>query len=442
MKASPFFLFSISLASAAGITADENAMFADSAQITDSAALARNPISKESEREKKSVGLSGNILSLMQTGAGRSYFEKSPDAKYTSFGAEAVADAALDVRLLQGFKAFADLEWSYNPALSQSTATDSGASWRIPEIFVDANIAHRVYLRAGKQVLQWGRCYFFNPTDLVNVERKTFFQRIGAREGTYGVKAHVPFGTTWNLYGFLDTHDAQRPDSLTGAVKAEVLLGGTEMAVMIWDGGWRKPVYGVDLSTRFLDLDITGEAALYQSFHAKTLSMIGGVPLINSEQKDWVPRAAVGVGKSFRVSGIQDRLTTETEFYYNGPGTTASRMGLSSLINSLPSAGSMPSNPALNALTLGFYEPNSYSRYYAAFFATFNRFIRSDMALTFNVIGNLDQRCALISTGVAYQNLNDFSLTFYVQGFAGPEDTEYTLSEQAVQLQLLAQVVF
>ena len=43
-----------------------------------------------------------------------------PGIELLRIGAEAVADAALDVRLMQGFKAFADLEWSYNPALSQS----------------------------------------------------------------------------------------------------------------------------------------------------------------------------------------------------------------------------------------------------------------------------------------------------------------------------------
>ncbi len=394
------------------------------------------------------LGLSGSILSVATLGAGRSYFA-GPDVKYSSLGAGMVGDAALDARLLRGYRAYADLEWSVNPNpagtdAGTSIGGDSGTAFRVPEMFLDANIGHRAYFRIGKQVLQWGRCFFFNPTDLINVEHKTFFRRIGNREGTYGAKVHVPFGTTVNLYGFLDIRGVGRADSLAGAAKAEFLAGRSEFSFMIWDKGGRDPVYGADISTRALGLDINGEAALYQSFESRTLSFAGGFPVLETRRREWAPRISLGAGKSFRVSGIQDRLTTVAEFYYNHPGSTADRMPFPSLASLSLAAGSGPSSQAaLAALAAaGLYEPNSFSRRYAACFATFNRFLRADMALTFNAIGNLDQNCALISTGLAYTDINDFGLTLLVNGFAGPEGTEYTFSRQAMQLELLAEAAF
>ena len=421
---------------------DESALFADTSVIMDSAKLVGNAWATASGIDRKTLGYSGNILSVAGLGADRSYFG-TPDAKHTSLAGAMVGEAEMDARLLRGYRAFANLEFSVNPDPA-GAGGDTGTDFRVPEMFLDANIGHKAYFRVGKQVLQWGRCYFFNPTDLINIERKSFFRRIGNREGTYGAKVHVPFGTVANLYGFLDTHGVGRPDSLAGAAKAEFLAGRTEFSFMMWDKGGRDPVYGADISTRALGIDINGEAALFQSFDSKVLTFPGGFPHLETRHREWAPRLAVGLGRSFRVSGIQDRLTTVAEFYYNQPGTEAKRMPFPDSI-SIPATAdpSLTSRQAFAALAAaGIYEPNSYSRHYAAFFATFNRFFRSDMALTFNVIGNVDQECALVSTGISYRDLNDFGLSLVVNGFAGPAQTEYTFSRQAMQVQLLAEAAF
>jgi hypothetical protein len=435
-------------APAQDIEVDENSLFADTSSITDSAKVVRSAEAEAERAEGKTVGFSGNILNVAQTGLTRAWFDR-PDADQSNLETAVLGNLALDIRMQRSFKAFAELEWSYRPPAAGSATSDSGAAWRLPEMFLDANIRHRAYFRAGKQVLQWGRCYFFNPTDLINVERKTFFRRIGSREGVYGAKVHVPFGTAWNLYGFLDAHGVSRPDSLAGALRAERLLGRTEMSVMIWDRGGREPVYGADASTRILGLDVNAELALHQEFRKRTFSFSGGAPVFGERRDDWAPRASLGLGRSFRVSGIKDRLTTVAEYYYNGPGNTDRRLGLAPLLTAapateigLPGSGLAGAEGISILAASGFYEPNSYSRHYAAVFATFNRFLRRDLTLNFNAIGNLNQRCALISSGIAYRDLNDFGLGLWVNGFAGPEDTEYTLAGQAVQVQLIAEAAF
>jgi hypothetical protein len=239
------------------------------------------------------------------------------------------------------------------------------------------------------------------------------------------VRVHVPFGTTANLYGFLDTHGTGRPDSLSGAIRAEWLIGRTEVAAMVWSGGGRQPVYGTDFSSRVFDLDVTGEFALYSRFDTRTAVYQAGVPVVRAETRNWQSRYSVSAGRGFRVSGIQDRLYTTAEYYSNGPGTTDRRMPDLILIG------------AANA-----YEPNAWSRHYAAFFATFSRFVRSDVSLAFNAISNLNQQSTVLASSIAYRDLNDFGLTFTVYGMAGRDRTEYTLSGQAVDFQLIAEASF
>lgn len=414
------------------ISVDEAVLFADTSSIADSARIVS---SGEAPPRPKTVGLSGNLLALSQAGLAREYFG-SPDPGESRLANAVVGNAVLDVRLQRGFKAFADLEWSYVPSASPA---DSGASWRLPEMFLDANIAHRAYFRVGKQVLQWGRNAFFNPTDLINVERKSFFRRIGSREGVHGGKVHIPFGTAWNLYGFADVHGVGRPDSIAGAARIERLWGRTELSVMAWGRPYDYPVYGADLSTRVFGLNLTGELALHPEYTARTYTTDGILPSPATREEEWAPRAAFGLGRSFRVSGVQDRLLTVAEYYYNGPGESRRRLGLASFLAALPGG---PAGAGLAELSAVGYEPNSFSRHYAAVFATFSRFLRRDLTLSFNAIGNLDQSCALLSSGIAYRDLNDFGLSLWLHGFAGPDDTEYTLAGQALQIQVIAEAAF
>jgi hypothetical protein len=64
------------------------------------------------------------------------------------------------------------------------------------------------------------------------------------------------------------------------------------------------------------------------------------------------------------------------------------------------------------------------------------------MTLTFNIIANLNQGCATISTGLSYAMLNDFSIGLQAINYVGPSNTEYTLSGRGVDLQLTAGVTF
>ena len=342
-----------------------------------------------------------------------------------------------DARLKNGVKAFGNLEASYNPRLQQSTAT-------LRELFVDFNIADRVYFRTGKQVLQWGRCYLWNPTDLVNVEKVPFVPKIGSREGAYGLKFHIPFGTKYNIYGFLDTGHAGTDRDLGGALKFELLTGRTEMAFSGWAKRDHSPVVGYDFSSRLGDVDIAGEVSAAHRDNDLFIRSDNGVLETYRKDGEWPVKAAIDFGKGFRLGNFNDRLTVTTELFYNQDGYVKSPFrDNTGYTFSGPLSIALPGGTkALYLLGNGLYTPNYLARYYGAVFASISRFIITDLTLNTNYIHNFNDNSGALSAGVTYRNLNDFTVGFLVLTPLGPANAEYTFSGAKLFAQLTAGVSF
>jgi hypothetical protein len=420
---------------------DENALFADTASVAAESTLTDSSL-KPGAGQKKSLGFSGTVLSVAEGGINQG-FGQEPDAAHTAFSSRTVGDLSLDARLPGGVSASGSLEVQYHP----------GADWAgknaqvfLPELFVDAVFARTVYVRAGKQVLQWGRCYLWNPTDLLNTEKKTFEPKIGLREGTYGIKLQVPAGRTLNLYGFAGTGGVTRLDSISATVKAEVLVSTTEMGFSLWGKRGSGPVFGYDLSTRLLGWDINTEAALHQRIAIKGVSLTSSQPEIISETRYWIPRIALNAGRGFSVAGRADRLRTIMEVYYNRAGNTLRDIPLDRLPDSLQpavvAAGGSSGDFISRAIASGLYEPNSFSRLYAAVFASLDEFPVPELTLSLGALGNLTERCAIAAVFLTYRNGNGFSLALNLYGYAGPKNTEYTIPGARGRAQLTARLDF
>jgi hypothetical protein len=414
---------------------DENALFGDTAAAKPETTLA---VPLAPAADKKSVNLSGALVSQVQGGTDRGFWE-AKDAAHTSFASGLTGDVMLDARLPRGFKAYGALEAHYQPADSP------GTSFLVPELFVDAKLGSRIFIRTGKQVVQWGRCYLWNPTDLINIERKTFEPKIGLREGTYGVKVQAPLDQRFTLYGFAGAQNAAQLDSLSGTVKAEFLVSSTEMGISLWGKRGRGPVFGYDFSTRLLGLDINGEAALYQKFEAKYVVLDSGPLRIADTSRNWVPRAALNVGRTFAVNGVPDRLRAILELYANPAGNSLRAVPLDRLPDSLrvgagTSSGS--SDFIRRIVESGLYEPNSFSKYYAALLISLDRFLVPDLTASLGALGNLTERCAILAAFFSWRPVDGFSLGLNVYGYAGPENTEYTIPGARTRAQLTAKAEF
>jgi hypothetical protein len=422
---------------------NENDMFSDTSSVVASSTLAPS-----AQEKPKTVGMSGVIDAAFLGSANRDWMNDlhRSDLTVTNF---IVGNLMLDIRLPQGVKAFANLETEYLPLTSSVMVG-------LREMFVDANVKKKVFLRLGKQVLQWGRCQLWNPTDLINVEKKLFIQKIGYREGAYGVKMHIPFGTAFNIYGFLDTKNASSVDSLALAGKFEFLIGNTEMAFSVWDKKDFHPVAGYDVSTRVLGLDILGEVSVSHGANSYSLVEKNGL-LATAKSEEWQTKACVDAGRSFDFFSFPRALTVTGSFYYNGPGYGDNFLSDTSRYRS---TGSIPLNPLLPPGISGIspagggvtkrdflvennlYEQHNFSQYYAALFTSLSRLFLTSLGAQLNAVYNLRQNSMILSGGVTYTSLNEFFTQILVSGYIGKENTEYTFQNQAMTFQVTAGLTF
>jgi hypothetical protein len=351
-----------------------------------------------------------------------------------------VGSIELDSRLASGTKVFGDLEVDYVPSLDSSQKY----SLFLRELFMDVNVNRRAYFRMGKQVLQWGRCYFWNPTDLINVERKPFVDKIGSREGTFGAKMHVPFGTTYNVYAFLDLHSASRADSVALSVKGEYLVGGTEMALSAWGKRGRPVVLGYDISTRALGLDISGEVSVSNGAVMPMVATRDSTLFLDTVENRIVPRISAGIGRSFDFMGFHDALTVQVEAFYNDAGYWDNLFADTAhyRIDGTPGSAAPHVTKSQFLLASGLYDANYHSPYYAALFMGISRFLLSDLTFSVNGIMNIRQQCGIVSGSIGYTTLGNLTVGLTVIGYIGDDNTEYTFGGQSAALRLTADVRF
>ena len=161
---------------------------------------------------------------------------------------------------------------------------------------------------------------------------------------------------------------------------------------------------------------------------------------------DPVVRLCVGFMRMFDFLDIDDRVMIVGEFYFNQIGDGGNsfeeyRVGaLYDSIMELPGGESIKQQAGI-ALLNGF-EFNSLSKYYGAFFVTFNRFLITDMTLQLNGLVNFNHGCAMLTTGLQYRTLHNFSIGCLVTGFIGPEESEYTFMNNGASVRLTAGVYF
>jgi len=411
------------------LAVDENALFADTQSVVSAAGLVDSGAATGDMSERKSVGLSGEVTALAAGSLRRDWFLENQRRSDAVLAGQVVANLMLDARLPRGIKAFANAEANVSGADSSGTMQ---AEFTVRELFVDANIARHVYFRAGKQVLQWGRCFFWNPTDLINVERKPFIDKIGYREGALGLRMHVPFGTRANLYGFADLHDLRSIDSLAGAGKAEVLLGGVEMALSAWGKRGHKPVIGFDMSFPLFGAVGSLEASATDGANYPTVAVDrDGYLAIKDRSGTWYPRIALGILAILDFLGVDDRLNLGAEFYFNGAAHSST---LLTDTRRYPLRPAFPGDTTVVELNKGefffaqgLYEENSNAMGYAALFSSVKDFIVSDLTLDINAIVNVNDWSAVTTAALTYTTLHNLSVGLSLNAFFGPDRAEYTL---------------
>jgi len=432
---------------------DENEMFSDTASVTTAKGLVDSAHMKD-VTEKKTTSIGGQVTAYGIGSANRGWFN-TYHADSTSFASVLVGVFELDARLLDNVKVFGNCEVDYMPTNSMQgsspyMANDSEPAVNLRELFFDANIGKQVYFRAGKQVLQWGRCLLWNPTDLVNVEQVPFISKIGEREGAYGVRIHAPFGTKWNAYSFIDLKNAARVDEIAVTGKLEMLLSGTEMAFSAWGKENHPPVVGYDFSTQAGNVNFYGECSIANGNNSLRLKQTGDSLYVdNYYYTGWTPKISLGMNRFFDFFDIHDGISVGAEFFYNGAGYTDNIFADKNKYRynapvTIPGTNTVVLGGSKSLFLVGnnLYDVNYHSCYYAALFTGISRFILSDLSLNVNGIANISQSCGEIMASVGYTTLSNLTLSAMIVGYCGHADAEYTFINHGMDVRLSASVAF
>ena len=380
--------------------------------------------------EKERVGLSGILQATGSYTMTRNFVQGITGAEDNSLSNVMMGDFLVDVRLKKSFRAFVDLNLGYltagTPVIHNFTeiapvpgtplvvSEDQTTLLGVKEIFLDFNAGNTVYFRAGKQVLQWGTGYFWNPTDLINIEHKSFTNLNALREGVFGLRSDVVFAREFHLYTFLNLNALQDITDVAFAARSEFLVGAFEFGFSGWFKSGKIPVFGVDLTSPLpFSLNLTAEASFSWGDNQDKLDVNG---LSTHTIRDQiVPKVDVGLSRSFDAFDVQDRIRINAEFFYNGAGYDVN------MLQSLGQAG-------LATFLSGYYLPGYYGQYYGALFVTVSKFIVSDMTLTLSGLANLSDTSGIAMVAFAYAPVNNFELSLQLGSYLGPDNSEYTIS--------------
>ncbi len=162
-------------------------------------------------------------------------------------------------------------------------------------------------------------------------------------------------------------------------------------------------------------------------------------------------RASINFGRDFDFGEKANMMNITIEMFYNGDGYSENpaedentylfsepvSFKKNTVTYTIP-GGSMRTF----LLGHGLYEPNYLSRYYAALFITIKEFITSDFTFTFNTISNIDQNSYIVSPGISYTNINNFTAGAAVNGYLGNEEGEYRASGVKYDILVNAGILF
>lgn len=193
----------------------------------------------------------------------------------------------------------------------------------LDQLWVKGDVAHRVYLTAGRQRIKWGSGRFWNPTDFVNEQVRDPLAVYDERTGVSLVKVHVPVGAA-NFYALANLEEAGGPADVGGALRAEIVAGPAELALSAATRDGQPLRLGADLSAGLGPVDVHVEGAVR---HGDTGPYWQGdldfetftLPTQRDRSEDWIPQVVAGAELGVRYND-EDSVYVGVEGFWNDAG--------------------------------------------------------------------------------------------------------------------------
>ncbi len=235
----------------------------------------------------------------------------------------------LDARPSDRLRAFVRGRLMYDPTLQDgldaSGLPADSLAVALDQLWLKADIYEVVYVTAGRQPIRWGSSRFWNPTDILNQQRRDPLAIFDERVGPTLLKLHFPVESLgWNFYAIGGIDLAKHPDRVTGAVRGEFLVGPVEAAISAGYGKDQPLRLGADLSAGFWLVDLRFEAGFAyddsRPHYTGQLDLATGKTPVATDRSDrWIPQLTLGGELQFMITD-QDYLLIGVEYFHNGAG--------------------------------------------------------------------------------------------------------------------------
>jgi hypothetical protein len=245
-----------------------------------------------------------------------------------SFSTSLQSELYFDARPNTDIRVYGDARISYP---FETTADDAGTPQdesrgfddivKINELFSDFTIHDTLFVRAGKQTINWGVGYFFSPADLLNLAEIDPSDPDADLEGPVSVMINAPIEVD-NLYGYLIIPENTRDvTDLAVAAKYEKVIGGTEVGIGGYYRDGQPPAGMLTVSTNIADISVFGEGVIQYGSDKEYLTGSLFSPVIY-ENPDDVWYLSGTVGTMFSLSDDESGLSLSFvgQYFYNGEG--------------------------------------------------------------------------------------------------------------------------
>ncbi len=318
--------------------------------------------------------------------------------------------------------------------------TSTGPTTRalLDQFWVNFDAGRAVFVTAGKQHVKWGTGRFWNPTDYLHPTRRDPLTRYDERSGVTMVKAHLPWEKRgWNLYGIAlleDVAGGTQPDGSARTVsklgdvgvagRAEVVLGGVELAADGVAQRGHRPRFGLDGSFPLGDFDLRFEVALRSGRDTPRWERVPGTTRADDVFKQYrlkpldglTPAAVVGAEWSWKYSD-QDTLTIGGEYAYDASGYDSA--GIYPYLLVLPL---LPGSPDRRAAFTPFYLARQYAGLYLHLPAPGSW---NDTTVTLSALGSITDGSALVRVDHSVVIDTYLRLETFVAGHVGHQFGEF-----------------
>jgi len=291
------------------------------------------------------------------------------------------------------------------------------------ELFINV-YTNYFLLRLGKQFIKWGSSVFFNPIDIISLNKNPL-SNTNIVQGMPFLELKFPVNDLLDLsaIAIIDASEARNLYELPFVLKTSVFLDMLNFFVFTILQKDKKPVYGLNadlaggLTNNFIykfysEISYKGESDRVRFVENNGSYNIRKYP--DDNYLAWV--MGMSMGYSFNNSFV-NKFSLSLEYYYNAENWSKEDFFVyTKYLKELTSIG---------VNDLKYFSIFKNSRYYLYFSVRLEKLLNLDLSLAFNLIYNIEDRGIILMPFLNYFFTDNMYLSGQLQFYYGDKDSEF-----------------